>query len=101
MSAAKPDLVLENQEDVRNVLQLRDRLAEVLAKPRKKTVRIEVSAVERIDASALQLLTAFKLALRQQQRALEWMGDSEAFQRAVRGLGLNEHLHVAVVSDAA
>jgi anti-anti-sigma regulatory factor len=88
MTAAKSDLVLENQEDVRNVQSLKVRLAPLLGKARRKKVRLDAAAVERVDASALQLLTTFALALQAQKRELEWHAPSPAFVRAVHGLGL-------------
>lgn len=95
MSATKADVVLENQEDVRNVQQLKERLAVVLCKGRKKKVCLDVAAVERVDASALQLLTAFVLALRAQKRDVAWLAPSDAFVRSVNGLGLATVLGVA------
>ncbi len=95
MSERKSDLVLENQEDVRNVQLLKQRLVPLLAKSRKKQLRIDAAAVERVDASALQLLVAFAQAVQAHKREIDWHAPSEAFLRAVAGLGLNDALGVA------
>lgn len=88
MSAIKADVVLDNQEDVRNVQQLKERLASTLGKGKRKKVCLDAAAVERVDASALQLLTAFVRALEAQKREVVWQAPSDAFVRSVNGLGL-------------
>ena len=92
MATAKADLVLESQEDVRNVQELKQRLADLLAKPKKKALRLDAEQVERIDASALQLLTAFHIALQAQGRSVAWIAPSDALLRSAHSLGLSAYL---------
>ena len=78
MATAKPELVRESQEDVRNVQALKLRHADLLGKQRKNVARIGAAGVERIDASALQLLTAFSIALLAQARSIACFAPSVA-----------------------
>jgi ABC-type transporter Mla MlaB component len=51
-------------------------------------VQIDVSAIERIDTSALQLLCAFVRDRRAKRLTTRWKGQPEAFSEAVEILGL-------------
>jgi anti-anti-sigma regulatory factor len=52
-------------------------------------IRLDLSAVERVDTSVLQLLVAFSRDMKDAGRAVDWVGCNAEFQRAARQLGLD------------
>jgi ABC-type transporter Mla MlaB component len=58
----------------------------------EQPVAVDVSAVERIDTSALQLLCAFVHDRRIRGRATRWTGHAPVFSEAVAILGLGQAL---------
>ncbi|HEU5443357.1 MAG TPA: STAS domain-containing protein [Steroidobacteraceae bacterium] len=59
-----------------------------------KPVTVDVSALQRIDTAALQLLAAFVRDRRTAGRAVEWQGKATALDSAAALLGLNEMLEL-------
>jgi len=55
-------------------------------------VVIDRSGVQRPNTALLQLLVAFVRDLRTQSRSIQWQGESAAFDRAARVLGLSASL---------
>ncbi len=53
------------------------------------SILLDRSEVRRPNTAMLQLLAAFARDLRAQSRLLEWCGESRAFDRAARALGLS------------
>jgi ABC-type transporter Mla MlaB component len=58
----------------------------------RQTVLVDVSAVERIDTSALQMLCAFVRDRRARRLTTRWTGQPPAFAEAVEILGLTSAL---------
>jgi anti-anti-sigma regulatory factor len=58
----------------------------------KGAVAIDLSGVQRPNTAVLQLLVAFARDLGAQARSIEWRGESAAFDRAVKALGLGASL---------
>jgi len=56
---------------------------------------LDVSAIERVDAAAMQLLYAFVRERKERGGKVSWVGDSPSFFEAVRLLGLAALLDVA------
>ena len=54
----------------------------------RQTVLLDVSAVERIDSSAMQMLCAFVRDRRARRLSTRWSGQPPAFAEAVQILGL-------------
>jgi anti-anti-sigma regulatory factor len=79
---------------LRNVTAFQAELAERLDE--SGTVRIDASAVERIDTASLQLLAAFVRDLRGDERSVEWTECSAVLRRAANSLGLETALGLAV-----
>jgi len=59
------------------------------------TVRIDASAVERVDTATLQVLAAFFRDMGEASRQAEWCGQSAALERAADTLGLRAALGLA------
>lgn len=57
-------------------------------------VALDVSALQRIDTAALQLLAAFVRDRRTAGRAVEWRGRAPALETAAGLLGLNDMLEL-------
>jgi anti-anti-sigma regulatory factor len=66
-----------------------------------QTVVLDVSAVERIDTSALQLLCAFMRDRRAQRLTTRWAGNHQAFSEAVDIVGLATALNYRREARAA
>jgi anti-anti-sigma regulatory factor len=75
---------------LRNVTAFQAELAERLDE--SGSVRIDASAVERIDTATLQLLAAFVRDLRADARLVEWTQCSAVLRRAAHALGLMDAL---------
>ena len=58
----------------------------------KGAVAIDLSGVQRPNTAVLQLLVAFARDLGAQARSIEWRGESPAFDRAAKALGLGDSL---------
>jgi anti-anti-sigma regulatory factor len=78
---------------LRNVTAFQAELAERLDE--SGSVRIDASAVERIDTATLQLLAAFVRDLRADDRLVEWTQCSAVLRRAAHALGLTGALDLA------
>jgi anti-anti-sigma regulatory factor len=78
---------------LRNVTAFQAELAERLDE--SGSVRIDASAVERIDTATLQLLAAFVRDLRADARLVEWTQCSAVLRRAAHALGLTGALDLA------
>jgi ABC-type transporter Mla MlaB component len=55
-------------------------------------VSVDRTGVQRPNTALLQLLAAFVRDLRTQSRSIQWQGESAAFDRAARVLGLSSSL---------
>lgn len=55
-------------------------------------VRLDATAMERVDTTTLQLLVAFIHELRAASRPVEWVARSEALERAAQAVGLRAAL---------
>jgi hypothetical protein len=62
----------------------------------KGPVPVDRSEIQRPNTAMLQLLAAFARDLRAQSRPIEWRGDSTAFDRAAKALGLSATLGLPV-----
>lgn len=71
-----------------------DRLLLILTENAPPTVRLDMSAVEKIDTACLQLLVAFVLAATGKKVKVEWHACSERFLLAARSLNLNQALRL-------
>lgn len=78
-------LIFRGCVDVAAASALRDRLLEVLAEPRDLAVSLE--AVERLDATGVQLLCALKRAVERSGRAFEVAIGEGAARRAIEAAG--------------
>jgi anti-anti-sigma regulatory factor len=77
---------------VRDSVSLKFALLDLIAEPHPVT--IDVSAVERIDASAMQVLCAFVRDRKAAGGVIHWAGSTDSFSEAVRLLGLQKALGV-------
>jgi anti-anti-sigma regulatory factor len=59
-------------------------------------VPVDRTEIRRPNTAVLQLLAAFARDLRAQSRPIEWRGESPAFDRAVKALGLSAVLGLPV-----
>ena len=75
---------------IRTITSLQTELAERLDE--SGPLQIDATAVDRVDTAGLQLLAAFVRDLRAEARTVEWVGCSDALQKAVRALGLHSAL---------
>jgi ABC-type transporter Mla MlaB component len=55
-------------------------------------MQIDGTAVDRVDTAGLQLLAAFVRDLRAEARPVEWVGYSDALNKAAQALGLHAAL---------
>lgn len=76
--------------DITSVQALYQRLSDALEA--ESAVQLDVSATERLDGAAAQLLLAFATAARQRGLDVVWQEPSTAISDAVRLLGLGEAL---------
>jgi ABC-type transporter Mla MlaB component len=75
---------------IRTINALQTELAERLDE--SGNVQIDGTAVDRVDTAGLQLLAAFVRDMRAEQRAVEWVGCSDALRKAATALGLDAAL---------
>ena len=75
---------------IRTITSLQTELAERLDE--SGPLQIDAAAVDRVDTAGLQLLAAFVRDLRAEGRAVEWVGCSDALQKAAQALGLHSAL---------
>jgi anti-anti-sigma regulatory factor len=75
---------------IRTINALQTELAERLDE--SGPLRIDGTAVDRVDTAGLQLLAAFVRDLRAQARPVEWVGCSDALNKAAQALGLHAAL---------
>jgi ABC-type transporter Mla MlaB component len=78
---------------IRDCGALKADLGAVLEAP--APVNIDVSALERIDTAAIQLLCAFVRARKERQLGVTWSGKSAALTEAARLLGVDTVLDSA------
>jgi anti-anti-sigma regulatory factor len=71
---------------VRDCASLKTALSELMYAPGEAI--LDVSAIERVDTAALQLLYAFARDRKAQGGIVTWSGNSECFSEAVNALGL-------------
>ncbi len=90
VDAAEPSFALSASCTMREVALLKGELMKFLSV--RKTVLLDVSAVERIDTSAMQLLCAFVRDRRARRVSTRWVGRTQAFSEAVEILGLTSAL---------
>jgi len=79
---------------VRDCVPLKTALSDFLGS-NDETI-LDVSAMERVDAAAMQLLYAFVRERKARGGKVSWVGDSPSFSEAVRLLGLATHLDVTL-----
>jgi len=91
-------VVLPAQCLMRDAVELKSRL--LLQLEAEDTVQIDVSKVERIDASVMQVLLAFVRDRTQRKQQVEWRGTNEVIMEAARILGLHSVLHLPVTEAA-
>ena len=65
-----------------------------------QTVALDVSAVQRVDTAALQILTTFVLDRMVQDRDVEWVGYAPVLTSAATLLGLNSILKLPTAEEA-
>jgi ABC-type transporter Mla MlaB component len=85
-----PCAVALTSPTIRTINALQTELAERLDESGK--VQIDATAVDRVDTAGLQLLAAFVRDVRAEQRAVEWVGCSDALRKAATALGLEAAL---------
>lgn len=91
-------VVLPMQCVLRDVIELKSQLS--LQLQAEHAVQIDVSRVERIDASVMQLLLAFVRDRAQRARQVEWLGVNEVIMEAARILGLQSALQLPAMGAA-
>ena len=96
MSEDASVLALDSSVRIADIAALKDKLDAL-----DGSIAIDVSAVDSIDAAALQLLIAFGRHSAETDRKLSVQGDSEAFSRAVAVSGCESLLPLAQAGDAA
>jgi phospholipid transport system transporter-binding protein len=75
---------------IRTINALQTELAERLDE--SGPLQIDGTAVDRVDTAGLQLLAAFVRDLRAEARPVEWVGCSDALNKAAQALGLHAAL---------
>jgi len=91
-------VVLPVQCLMRDAVDLKSQLLPQL--DAEDTVQIDVSKVERIDASVMQVLLAFVRDRSQRQRQVEWLGMNDVIAEAARLLGLQSALNLSGMGAA-
>lgn len=89
------NITLNKQLDLRSVSKLKTMLEDAFTS--EGEVVLEIGAVEQIDTSSLQLITAFSLALHAQGRTLQIQQESEVFSAQARRLGLTSMLGLSQI----
>lgn len=87
---SQPTIVLASNCNVKDAAELKQSLCFHLDD--SAAITLEVSKVERIDTSTMQLLCAFVRDRVAQQRKVEWLGDSPILRDAARLLGVESLL---------
>lgn len=82
-------IIGESVMDIGNSRQWQERMYALLAENGSSTVRLDMSAVEKIDTACLQLLLAFVLAAAAKNLKIEWHAPSGRFLAAARSLNLS------------
>ncbi|MEJ1961942.1 MAG: STAS domain-containing protein [Gammaproteobacteria bacterium] len=90
-------LVLPGECGVASAAKLRDALLKRLNDG--ASVKLDASAVQRVDSAALQVLAAFARDRRTAGRAIEWIGVTETLAEAVGLLSLTEVLGFSTRPD--
>jgi ABC-type transporter Mla MlaB component len=88
-STAVPALALASHCTVKEAAAMK---LDLCALVDAEQVALDVSAVERIDTSAMQLLCAFALDRAARNQKITWKGESTSWREAVRLLGTSELL---------
>jgi ABC-type transporter Mla MlaB component len=76
---------------IATVLELKTLLEKFLS---RKQITIDAAKIEKIDTSALQLLTAFILEAGKRSIKVKWQSPSEALLISANLLGLDQHLQL-------
>jgi ABC-type transporter Mla MlaB component len=87
--AGDPIVVLAANCSVKDAAALKTSLCAIA---KITDVTLDVSAVERVDTATMQLLCAFVRDRSGRQQNVNWRGESQALQDAVRLLGVGELL---------
>ena len=66
-----------------------------LGKTSNKDVRIDASAVEKIDTAIMQLLYAFVLKVNSLNHKISWINPSNEFKSSAALLGLSENMKIS------
>ena len=82
-------IIGESVMDIGNSRQWQERMCALLAENGSSTVRLDMSAVEKIDTACLQLLLAFVLAAAAKDLKIEWGSPSARFLAAAHSLNLS------------
>lgn len=90
----RTELSIAGSVDISEVSALRERMLAAL--DAGLPIRLDVSAVERADTAAIQLLCAFASDARRRGLGVEWHEPSDALRRAATLLGL---AHVLLTSN--
>jgi anti-anti-sigma regulatory factor len=88
MSGGEP--ILLSDCTMRTIATLHEELQHALSG--RGPVALDRSGVQRPNTAILQLLVAFARDLGGQARSIEWRGESAAFDRAAKALGLEASL---------
>jgi len=89
-SAASQQYVFAPESLISDALQLKSALTPLVSTA--PVVMLDVSALQRIDSAALQILCAFLRERRSQGRVTEWRGVPAALRQAAGLLGLASEL---------
>ena len=90
-ATAPRNIILDVHVRIATVIELKALLEKFL--PRKQ-ITIDAAKTEKIDTSALQLLTAFMLEAKKRSIKVKWQSPSAALQNAAKLLGLSQHLQL-------
>ncbi len=83
-------IVLDTSVCISNIIETRDLL--LVYQDGYKKISLDISHVEMIDTSGLQLLTSFINYLRQNSVEIAWIGESKVIRETAGLLGLTRHL---------
>ena len=96
VAPSQPAIVLADNCTVRDAGELKQTLCQYVDEV--APVALDVSKVERIDTSTMQLLYAFVRDRTVRERKVEWVGDSPVIRDAARLLGVEALLSLPGVA---
>jgi ABC-type transporter Mla MlaB component len=87
---SQPMIVLASNCTVKDAAELKQSLC--LHLDAVEPVTVDISGVQRVDTSTMQVLGAFVRDRSAQQRKVEWLGDASLLRDAARLLGIEQML---------